>query len=405
MIIVIVLAGFIFIGSAYSADIDVQSVDDNLTQTNQENINEFTEDSSILTYDISRNGASSAISDEKDKVNDLKAGEITVNNEDELQKAVDNESISYIKIGRTIDLTKQIVILRDSVTIKGLDWDFPYLHTSLYRSNKFTQPDEGGAILWKGANGKLINCVFDGFSATNYGGAIYSDYGLNLTHYAFVNCVAGQGGGAISLYKGSTVLNDCFFLRCNVSYFGYDVHENDGGAIHVTLGNLEVYNSQFENCSANGSGGAINMRSGSIVGCTFVLCSADVSGAITADNALIRNCTFDENSATDGGALGFVCDSQNAVIDCIFKKNYARTTDHSIGTGGAISPASSYCNITNCSFMNNSADMGDSIYLYPLNRSSPQFIFISNCTFDENKNEDIIYIWNLVIQYILIIMI
>ena len=402
MIIVIVLAGFIFIGSAYSADIDVQSVDDNLTQTNQENINEFTEDSSILTDDISRNGASSAISDENDKVNNLKAGEITVYNEDQLQKAVDNESISYIKLGTTIVLTKHIVVSRDSVTIEGLDWSFPNLVTSFITSNNFTRPESGGAILWEGVNGKLINCVFT-FCSADKGGAISSEYGLNLTHCAFSKCIAGVFGGAIYLNKSSSVLNDCLFIQCNVSDFTYEFSGGSGGAIYVShSADVEIYGSYFEQCHVITAdpedefaygGGALDITSdklhSKVYNSTFVCCSATEGGAILADNVLISNCTFDENSAVFGGAIATYINSKNEIIDCNFKNNYVRTTTK-IGSGGAIHLLSDYCNITNCNFWNNSADIGDSIALES-KKDSSSFIFISNCTFDENKNEDIIY--------------
>ena len=52
MIVIILLAGFILIGSACAADIDVKSIDDD-TQSNTENINEFTNDLIIQTEDNS----------------------------------------------------------------------------------------------------------------------------------------------------------------------------------------------------------------------------------------------------------------------------------------------------------------------------------------------------------------
>lgn len=52
MIVIILLAGFILIGSASAADINVKSIDDD-NQSNTENINEFTNDLIIQTEDNS----------------------------------------------------------------------------------------------------------------------------------------------------------------------------------------------------------------------------------------------------------------------------------------------------------------------------------------------------------------
>ena len=136
-----------------------------------------------------------------------------------------------------------------------------------------------------------------------------------------------------------------------------------GGAIH---GSCNAVNCSFVNNSAS-QGGAISMVSA--VNCSFVNNSASQGGAIRAGSAV--NCSFSGNSAGDGGAIYFSGDG--SVVNCSFFNNLAS------GSGGAIF-VKGIGSVVNCSFVNNLASgIGGAIYLnYPGTS-------VVNCSFVNNS--------------------
>lgn len=265
MIIVIVLAGFIFIGSAYSADIDVQSVDDNLTHTNQENINEFTEDSSILTVDLNKDSSA-------------------VNNNGATQK----EEIS--QLGDTTKNFTQLEKDLNSGTLSG---------TYKYDGNNF----------FDGIEIKTNNTIIDGHGCTidgsNHAKIFYIQVdNVTLINFKFINCSGHFRAGAITLNGENDTVRDCTFENC---YSFYD--DGSGGAIEISnYGKSTIVNCNFNDCSSR-LGGAIfvigDESDCTIKNCTFKNCYSVVGGgAIEGRLGTIENCNFNNcTSGAYGGAI------------------------------------------------------------------------------------------------------
>ena len=75
----------------------------------------------------------------------------------------------------------------------------------------------------------------------------------------FVNCSVDGGGGAIFFGGGSKSVSGCCFVNCS-----------SGGAVYFSS-NAEgsVTNSIFIGCRARSSGGAVDMKDGSVNYCIF----------------------------------------------------------------------------------------------------------------------------------------
>ena len=97
----------------------------------------------------------------------------------------------------------------------------------------------GGAI--NIGSGSILNCIFVDCSAGDSGGAIYSEYStISVSGCSFVDCSAnGYGGGAIYSEHGTISVSGCSFVDCSAN--GY------GGAIRCL--NLNLFNSSFVDCS------------------------------------------------------------------------------------------------------------------------------------------------------------
>ena len=134
---------------------------------------------------------------------------------------------------------------------------------------------------------------------------------------------------------------------------------------------------------------AVTMRGStgnvSITNCSFQNNSADEGGAVLldgpTDNVSITNCTFQNKSATDGdgGAVRLVGSTGNvSITNCTFQNNSA-----TYGNGGAVRLVGSTGNvsITNCTFQNNSATYGGAVWL----DGSTGNASFTNCTFQNNS--------------------
>ena len=111
--------------------------------------------------------------------------------------------------------------------------------------------------------------------------------------------------------------------------------------------------------------------------------------AIQSDDTLIENCNFKNNAAegpifTDnngnqrkpsGGAIGFIGGNNCTVNNCNFTGNNAAYNGGAIGT---INANAINLTISNCIFINNTAEDGGSIYT-----SGPNGI-VDKCQFTEN---------------------
>ena len=196
-----------------------------------------------------------------------------------------------------------------------------------FRGNNITNDTggHGGAIYCEAENATINNTNFTNNHAF-YGGAIFVGTGsghTNITNTNFTNNGANVDGGALYLRSSSILNNTCF--KGNVA-------GEDGGAVYVDGISQDnyVYSSSFEDNHANsGLGGAINWGSsaGYIVDSNFTLNTADYGGGIylggNSDNSRITNVIFANNTAAhNGGAIDWNATGGN-LTNTTFKGNRA----------------------------------------------------------------------------------
>ena len=233
----------------------------------------------------------------------------------------------------------------------------------------------------------VINCTFINNTATNCGGALYSNSNpIYIYDSTFINNhnLGGYGGGAI--------FSDMDIYVDGSSFYNNGVVNAGGGAIRSNRGLVSVSNSIFYNNTANPLGGAIRAVKAIVENCTFTSNNATSDGgAIKADLIHITTSSFINNTAKSrGGAINGV---NITIEDCIFTNNSAASDGgavygpiqkltgsnfkNNIGFNGGAIAFTSINNtiITNCNFTNNSAHHGGSIYLDNVNFT------ISNCNF------------------------
>lgn len=243
--------------------------------------------------------------------------------------------------------------------------------TNSYFTNSKVGDGSGGAICIE-TYGEIINCTFEGCSATNNGGAIrITGSSAIIENCTFKGCRASYGGGVQSQGQTNLRIIGSTFVNGNAKYGGAihingntkqmtidgcnfinNVASEDGGAIsRYESSSVDIINSNFEGNSAQW-GGAIYLRytDGKLSNCTFKNNHASVdSGAVSG--GVLTDCTFIGNTAEDfGGAAAW-----GSYNNCIFINNSAKNY------GGALFEGGENKYIFNCTFFNNVAWMGGSI--------------------------------------------
>ena len=174
-------------------------------------------------------------------------------------------------------------------------------------------------------------------------------------------------GGGIKIVDGKLRISNCNFTN-NAGY--------GGGGVYIQNGELSLINCNFVNNFAL-QGGALENNKGKLLvtGCVFTNNkSADKGGAIygSGENYIIKNSIFSANSATNGGAI-FNSGSLTKleVTNCDF-------IDNSANSGAGIYNDRSFIIVLkNCNFKHNSANHGGGIY-------NNNKMNLYNCVFDEN---------------------
>ena len=199
----------------------------------------------------------------------------------------------------------------------------------------------GGAIHFYYCSGTLSDSTFKDNSASQSGGAIYTEeisgaiYStvnnhINITGCNFENNEAGLEGGAVDFYFSA----NCSIDNCN---FENNTSNGCGGAIYCDgLLNNSVSNCNFTKNIANDDGGAIYWISneGSVSNCNFDSNNAeDYGGAIYwhFNDGLITDSTFQNNIANDGGAVS----GRSNVMNSNFTDNKANRNGGAINKGKA----------------------------------------------------------------------
>lgn len=248
----------------------------------------------------------------------------------------------------------------------------------LYSGNSATT-SSGGALNLTGGTATLTgNNRFENNSAAAHAGAIYvvyhtdektqARYGatLNMTGGSFIGNTA-MGGAAISIRTDAqaTVDGAVFAQNTVTGNDGKaDGYGEGGGAIYAGYGKLILKNATLtENTSENHSG-AIHLLDNDteITNCTFENNSASVGGAVYAmstSQVKIANCSFTENEASGNAGAMYLAADVTAEL-----KNLTFDSNHADGNAGALYIANAQATIENLDMFNNSANgNGGAIYL------------------------------------------
>ena len=268
---------------------------------------------------------------------------------------------------------------QNHITIKNINFINTY-------TKSVSHDNSGSAINIQKCTDILIeNCTFNNTRNNNtIGGAILitrTNY-TSINNCNFSNIANGHSGGAIDFYgSGTNFYNNV--VNCNF----YNISGSNGGAIEYYTANSTVKNCTFDKCYANTGdssfGGAIALFQGcpynNITDCNFTNCKSksNYGGAIAIQSGefcLIDNCYFENCTASNGGAIQ--SQSVNSTIsNCIFINNSANLTN---GLGGALRFNGQYGRIENCIFTNNNASEGGAV------KFDGSFCYMGFCNYTNN---------------------
>jgi len=193
----------------------------------------------------------------------------------------------------------------------------------------------------------VTNCTFINNFA-KFGGAIYVyESSLIVSNCDFVRNIAMTGGGIH--VKGDSLITKCLFAD-NYAWGGTETDQG-GGALRLIGGNSMITYCIFNGNLATSTGGAIrNYQSNTIVAnCEFVANSVEKSngGAIYNNASLtMNNCTFAGNTTNHkGGVLYNTYNTSVTLTNCILWGNLA-ADGNTIALGpGALITQVSYSNV------------------------------------------------------------
>jgi len=222
----------------------------------------------------------------------------------------------------------------------------------------------GGMYNNTDANPQLIRCTFtENFAVGFWGGGMSNGTGQpTLTECLFIHNGAREGG-AIDNSVGTPTIDNCSFLNN---------YANRGGAISNGGGsNCKIWNStfisnfvSFQNPGrAAGTGGAIwnYYSSPEVIGCEFVNNRAGYAGGAMMNeqyaNPRVLNCTIYANESREGGGIFSRSHSNPVISNCILSGNSA----WEIGGGISWDLSEEPNDITNCTFLGNTAPVGPAV--------------------------------------------
>lgn len=286
-----------------------------------------------------------------------------------------------------------------------------------------TATDYGGSAVFNSrAKGDIKNCHFSGNVAPSSAASMYNgDSKMNIINCLFEKESANFGAALANFGSASDVLIDgCTFDQNKVNTSG-------GAMINGFIAKVKVKNSTFTNNLAK-FGGAIFCQNDStslnVEGSFFRENNADnIGGAINISagiSAQISTSTFAANSANFGAAIDISEDSLDLaelqVERCIFKDNltfkqaggininnanvsvvnslFAGNSNFGDGAGGAISnnasgDKNSDLEVTNCTFVDNSAVIGSGIAQFTGDNGTAELHLQNNIFFNLGNNYEI----------------
>ena len=215
------------------------------------------------------------------------------------------------------------------------------------------------------------NCTFMNIytdAPDNHSSVIWNYGGLmNLTNCSFSDC--NNSFGVVTNHNTPTGVT----MNVKKCKFNNNYARKEPGAIN-NCGILSVTNSEFNNNSAFWWGGAIHTHYNAqttINRCNFTDNDAGWNGGAlyTYSKLVVNNSNFKRNKChetTGGGAIGgsnWWAGNYNITVEnCTFEQNENCNTS---GCGGAITAMNSGAlNVHNCTFINNTAPIGQAISAY-----------------------------------------
>jgi len=193
-----------------------------------------------------------------------------------------------------------------------------------------------------------------------YGGALYCVTAqVEMNSCTIRNCRAVAGQGIYCGDQSRLTLTDCL-IRDNGSSTGSGGGIYESGTSVLSLTNCEIAN----NLSVYGGGGLIDGSTLTVNGCNIrkndavnngggLFC---INGAVT-----ITNTTFLANTAVGGGAIDGRNGMNLTMSHCLIESNQAWRIGAQ-GLGGGMCFASGTQQISNCTFVNNTAGTGGAVY-------------------------------------------
>jgi predicted outer membrane repeat protein len=236
----------------------------------------------------------------------------------------------------------------------------------------------------------VTNCLFEGHRG-NYAAAI-ANYGIGckgtFEGCTFQNNEANQGGGAVSNgFKADVLYKDCAFLNNKARFGGAIFTQND-------TTRLRVDGCFFSENTTVLNGGSILVNrniAASIKNSLFSFNTGDFGGALSAsggDSLLtIESCIFRDNFGVTQGAGVNLFDAKANITNCLF----ARNLNFGSGAGGGLSVNAgadvvSEVKVTNCTFAENAAIVGAGLAQYQ-DATGISTLFLQNCLF-QNPDGD-----------------
>ncbi|KAG2375074.1 hypothetical protein C9374_010078 [Naegleria lovaniensis] len=271
---------------------------------------------------------------------------------------------------------------------------------------------------------------FDGRNVfpSSFGGFIYatSEVGsVSIYNSTFSHASSEDSGGCIYLDVPSTVLNSVYTSSCYSKY--------DGGGIFFEKGTVVMQQSKVSHCKSEGYGGALYMKAGvyayisqstfefshsaqgragglygerktgfTIDNCLFISNTATIRGAAIyhsrGNDLTILNSRFignriyysTESSYAEQGPSGaaiFVYSARSFLMsNSTFEGNAIDHNPEMEGRGGALllTPSVSSTQLSNVTFIKNSAESGGALYIYNLDFPSSKFS-LDNLRFIGNR--------------------
>ncbi|MBN2041683.1 MAG: right-handed parallel beta-helix repeat-containing protein [Spirochaetes bacterium] len=236
------------------------------------------------------------------------------------------------------------------------------ISSSNFISNNNTSINYGGAIYIVGSELNIENSTFDNNTCISGGGAIFSEVNtsakVTITNSEFNENSTSGFGGAISFDRGELTINRCSFSYNNAigSY---------GGAIIIQhTGTYTVTNSIFYRNTCATSGGAIYLPettvASNLINLTFFNNSSFSRGGalyLNSNNIQVYNCIFNNNTAPNDNSDNIY----NNTTTETFYINYSFIIN-GIGTNGSAFDMVS-CVTSGDPFI--SIDENNSNFLYP----------------------------------------